>query len=499
MKTLSILGTAALMLGVATPVMNAQDSEPDYLRSSLYTVIIKSDDQNDRLDKENKEADGNELLSLAKSLKKGGNQVEDNLAEIPAQVFVNIAIPPQFNDHNLANLRVIDFDPIAAKISKEQAEAANEAFGLKKKKGGGFLKGLAAVTANTATGTEIIEEGGGVDVTQYSPAVLQEFIKENNIPALIIAQWFDYAPDSVNHWNTTTLDDRALGSLSISEQSGDNSSMMTAAGAKALNLIPNTFMLATNLKFQSNKAILKKMQAAADAANALGGGGMLGSLASKAAGMAAGAAMGDGFRVTADSYLFKINWNEGVEEEISKLMETNGTLQDLIDSGVCTIEFVGKGTDHASVRQSIMSDKPISSLVERATTRAIDKSIAKLQEKNEVFRSIFPISSFEPDGTFKVKIGEREGVSKGDEYAILEKVEDANGKISYKQIGSAKPNDKMIWNNQFGAEEEALEGTSDDKKDKEFNAGTINLGATTFVGKKGKDYTGCYVQLKKKK
>ena len=107
----------------------------------------------------------------------------------------------------------------------------------------------------------------------------------------------------------------------------------------------------------------------------------------------------------------------------------------------------------------------------------------------------------DPDGSIKVKIGAREGVAKNDTYAVLEKTEDPKtGKITYKEIATVKPNENLIWNNLAGAEEEVAENKANENgKDKDFNDDSVSLGATIFVGKKGKDYTECYVQLKKKK
>lgn len=495
----------ALSLTVASPCVNAQEAEPDYLRSSLYTILIKSDEQNKRLDEENNKADGNAIMSIAKSFantdaKKAANDTSSqSLASIPAAIFTSIPIPQQFNDHNLG-LRIVDFDAIRSGITQEQANAGRESLGMKKKSGfGKFAKGLASNALGSATGSESSSMLQVDDVDEYTPAVLLKFIETNNLPAAVTARWFDYNENGNPRWSLTTLEERGHQSLSITEQGKDNENKHLAAQAKAMNLIPNTFVIATNLRFRSNKAILAEAQALANAVGSRFGG--IGQLAAQGAGAAASAAAGDGFSVQAVSHLFRLVWNDDVENSVSKIIDANGNLEDLIKSGACRLEYVGNEKAGARVRQSLFSDKPISDLVNRATTRAIDASIAKLQEKNEVFRSIFPISSVDPDGSIKVKIGEREGVAKNDVYAVLEKSENPKtGKITYKEIATVKPNEKLIWNNLAGAADEASENKANKEgKDKDFNDDAVSLGATTFVGKKGKDYTGCYVQLKKKK
>lgn len=500
-KSLAVI----ISTGAFAPAMVAQNEEPDYLRSSLYTILIKSDAQNKRLDEENKTEDNNALMSLAKGLantdaKKAANDTSTiSLAAIPGAIFTTIAIPPQFNDHNLPD-RIIDFDKLREGMTQETADSARKMLGMKKKSSFGKLaKGLASTALGSATGKESSSMLQIDDVDEYIPAVLVKYIIDNNIPSYIVAKWFDYDENASPRWKDETLNERAIQSLSITEQGRDNENKVIAASSKAINLIPNTFVIATNLRFRTNKAILAESQALANAVGSHFGG--LGQLVAQGAGAAAGAAAGDGFSVQAVSHLFRLVWDEKAENEVAKIIENNGTLQDLINSGVCNLQYVGNEKAGARVRQSIFSDKPISDLVNRATTRAIDASIAKLQEKNDVFRSVFPISSAEQDGTIKVKIGTREGVSKGDTYAVLEKTEDPKtGKIIYKEIATVKPNEKQIWNNLAGAEEELAENKANSKgKDKDFNEETVTLGATTFVGKKGKDYSGCYLQLKKKK
>ena len=510
MNTKFILSAAAFMVASSFSMSYAQSEEPDYLRSSLYTVIIKSDEQNKRLEEENNQEVGNLITSTAKSIantdaKKAANDNNGPLTELPAQVFVSIPIPPQFNDHNLAT-RIIEYDVLQAGMGESDIESARNALdpegkkGLKKKsKAGGFMKGLASGALGAASGKDESTMLKSDPVDDYGAAVVLKFIDTNNIPAQVVAKWFDYDANGAQHWGDKTFNERALNSLSIQEQGMDGANQTLAAGKKAALLLPQTYLLATNLKFRSNQAIMAEAQAMANAAGSMLGG--YGQLASQVAGAAAGAAAGDGYTVQANSYLFKLIWNDEVEEQIAKLMQENATLEDLIASGLAQLEFVGKEKAGARVRQSLFSDKPISSLVQRATARAVDASIAKLQEKHEEFRSIFPISSTNADGSINVKIGTREGVSKGDQYAILEQQEDKDGKIIYKQIATVKPDEKKIWNNLAGAEEELAENQANEKgKDKDFDDSAVNLGYTTFTGgKKGQDYKGYYVQLKKKK
>ena len=200
------------------------------------------------------------------------------------------------------------------------------------------------------------------------------------------------------------------------------------------------------------------------------------------------------------SHLYKLKWNEDLNQKFAvDMFEKNASIDDLIASGMCELEFVGKEKASANVRQSLFSDKPMRDLVKRATTRAIDAAIAKLQAKNEVFRTVMPIIGGDGNGTIYAAIGTKEGLNEKDEYEILEAQEDENGKISYKSVGSVKPVKGKIWNNVYGAEEEAAENAAKaEAKNKDFDDSAVSLGHSEFKGKKG-DFTGYYLRLKKKK
>lgn len=492
--------TAIMVGGVLLPwaFATANETDPDYLRSSLYTILVNSDSQNARIEKENNEVAGNEFMEMAKGLaktdaKKAANDTSSvSLSQLPMIEFLKIAIPAQFNDHNLG-VRVIDFDALREGISADDASKANEeATGKKKSKFGAFAKAAAGIALSAAAGTDVNLINTD-DTGDYMIAVVNKHIAADNTAAKMMARWFDYSDAADAHWNPEmpTLTERAIQSLNIVEQGSDNKAL--AAQTKMYNLIPNTFLLTVNLQLRSNKAIVAESQKLA--------GGLLGKDSAKLLGAGAAAAAGDGYSVQAMTTLYRLVWGEEQELAISEALEGNKTLDELIATGVFKLECVGKDKASARVRQSLFSNKPISDLVARASTRAIDAAIVKLQNKNEVFRTKFPISGCDDEGNIRVKIGTREGVSKGDVYAILEPQADEQGRVTgYKEIATVKPNEKLIWNNLAGAEDEAAENAGKSEgNDDEFDNDAVKFGYTTFIGKKGKDYTNYLIQLKKKK
>ncbi len=204
-------------------------------------------------------------------------------------------------------------------------------------------------------------------------------------------------------------------------------------------------------------------------------------------------AAGDGYTVQAVSNLYRLKWNDDINDTFGeKYLKTNATLDDLINAGICELEFVGTEKASSNIRQSLFSDKPISSLVERATARAIDEAIIKLQNNHEEFRTVLPIIGGDGEKIYAA-IGTKEGLNEKDEYEILEANEDGKGNITYKSVGTVKAVKGKIMNNAYGAEDDLSDPNIKDE-DKE----AINRTYSEFKGKKG-DFTGYFLRLKKKK
>ena len=132
--------------------------------------------------------------------------------------------------------------------------------------------------------------------------------------------------------------------------------------------------------------------------------------------------------------------------------------------------------------------------MQRATARAIDEAIIKLQNSHEEFRTVLPILGGDGNETIYSAIGTKEGLNEKDEYEILEKQEDKDGKTVYKSIGTVKAVKGTIWNNAYGAADEVAEN----EKATDADRAALDYGYTQFKGKKG-DYRGYYLRLKKKK
>lgn len=496
--TVKVLAVAALAgtcsLGASAKEAIADSLVNNYMRSSIYTIVLNSHEMNDYFEKETKEAakgSGDDLLvstvnAFAKTEeKRAANETEGSLFALPARMFPTIAIPNQFNDHNL-EYRVINFDSIRALCSKEEIDKYNTFKAPKSAGFGKFMKAAAGMSTKGNENNEVFDKSCG--------AVLRRFFNDNKVAANMIGKWFDYDANNANHWANlgNTVHNRASYNYNEADlkKAETDPAMKAKIEATGFDMVDHTFVLATNLRFRSYQAVVNEAAAAANAVGGMLGFGGAGSLAK----MGASAAAGDGYTIQAVTNLYKLKWNEDVALKIGEKIAANATLDDLINDGLCELEFVGREKSQAQIRQSKFNTRPFSELVKRGVVRAIDRSIADLQGKHEVFRTAMPIIGGDGKGTIYAAIGTKEGLGEKDEYEILEANEDENGKVTYKSVGTVKPVKGKIWDNAYGADEELAENDKASDEDKE----AVNRGYSEFKGKAG-DFTGYYLRLKKKK
>lgn len=485
----------ALMAAVCAPSASAKEEVADslvqkYMRSSLYTIILNSDTMNQFYEEETKKGENaDELMSMVKGFaktdeKKAANDsVEGSLFALPAQVFPTIEIPNQFNDHNLA-WRVVDFDSIKATVTEEELAKYAPA-----KKKGGFGK-----FAKSMAGMETKGDDNNAAFDKYAPAVINKFFNSNNVAPSLIAKWYDYTPDGEQHWGMATLTDRGNYNFTPDDlqKAAEDFNLRAKIEQTAFDMISNTYVMAVNLRFRSYQAVVAEAAALAKGVGSQFGG--IGALAAQAASTAASAAAGDGYTVQAVSHLYRLKWNDDINQQFAvDIFGKNATVEDLINSGICELEFVGTEKASSNIRQSLLSSAPMSSLVKRATARAIDEAIIKLQNSHEEFRTVLPIIGGDGENLYAA-IGTKEGLTEKDEYEILEAQEDEKGKRTYKSVGTVKAVPGTIWNNAYGAEEEI----NSDPKASEADKAALSYGYTQFKGKKG-DFRGYYLRLKKKK
>jgi len=384
-------------------------SSDKYRRSSLYSLLIKHPD------------------------KEFANDIEE--------VFKSIPIPEKFNNHDLK------FKVVNAMSPRE----------------------------DTAKDLQQLDN-------------TQSFIVTNDIGRRLVAKWFDY-DSKTGTFDLGLIFDRGLYDASFSDI---KTALATTRGYNMLKdagieLIGNTYIIFNDIQY------VNKEDRAAVVGFVLGmtgeiAGGVAGVTSGKTSAVSSlvsatsnlGAAISDqiaGFSVEVTSYLYRLNWNDEisgtfyqnyyVDRKNPSVTKRNAFNQ---DKGTFTMSFVGVQTVQSG-KTSLKGVSTNGEMIRKVCTRAIDKSIAKLQQKYDEFKVKTPLYSINP---LFAKIGVKEGIDENTKFEVLEKMEDENGRTSYKRVGTIKPVKGKIWDNRYLATEEGFENA--------------NLSATEFTKVSGGDF-----------
>jgi hypothetical protein len=347
-------------------------------------------------------------------------------AEGMERVFRNFPLPLRYNEHNISDLRVIS------------------------------VKG------------------------KQSKSDIDKLIKNNNIAKKVVGRWFDRNPYSGTMDMSLIHDRGGYGAFYDDYQR----SLSNIRGAdllrdEGIELLQNTFVLVCDMDYIDKKkgarwgalglAILSiGMQGMAQAnyyeAQREMNKGNYSSARSKmksAQGWSAGsslsamgsAVVGDigGFRVKMNAYLYKLKWNDDL---------TNTMYQDYwIDSNTpydewstrkngfdnasdFTLEYVGtyKATSSKTILRSWSNEDDV---ILDVCQRCVNKGMKALARTFPIFR---PRAPFYFDGpSVYSHIGNKEDVTVGKKYEILQSYKDKKGQICYKRVGTAKAANP--WNN----------------------------------------------------
>lgn len=410
MKITQTIALAILML-LATATVVAQEIKKDdnklqsttYRRSSLYTIML--DDAG---------------LVKADTIKRSFNSTP---------------IPEKFNDHNIS---IRSFNPKDYPIPEEEKIA--------KKKGAGNAFGKSLLSYTT---------GGLVDTTdtQDLPLIIQKFFKENKIPQQIVAKW--YGRDTKGNFNMNLIGERGQYDAtemqaSIAKASVRGKAMLADAGEE---LISNTFVVVTRFKYIPKEEVMAAAKRGLSLLKEFGGQNakLIADIGSTAADVAS-----KGYVIQANSYLYKLRWNDSIatvfyQEMWNDSYDSSPERAKAFDNtDLFKLELVGFDKAWADLQSSIFTTKSEDELVRIATVKAIDAVIAKLQRAHDVFKTKTPLYEVDP---ISAKIGLKEGLEKGDRYEVLEQTIDDEGRTKYVRKGVVRV-DQPIWDNRYMAGEE---------------------------------------------
>lgn len=334
---------------------------------------------------------------------------------------------------------------------------------------------------------------GGKNKEATNTADIDEFIATNKIPREMIAKWFDRNPETgafdMNLVQDRGFYDASAADISAAEASTRNFAILGDAGEE---LIGKTFMIVNDITF------VDKGEQSAKAASVLKGigglfGGSIGSTLNTVGDLTNEI---DGFTVNITTYLYRLVWNDEVMGTFYKMYWiSDGYLDDakkaaFENSDVFSLDYIGATTTSGSITTS----KSFSKLSKdqqmlKAVTRAVDKAIVELQRAYDEFKVNVPIGAISADGkTVEVPIGLKEGVNEKSRYDVLMPSKDPDtGKVKYKKVAELKPVKGKIWDNRFGALEEAemraaakAAGQEMKPEEGEDGEGNVYLTSTTF-------------------
>lgn len=363
------------------------------------------------------------------------------------QSFNTAPFPDKFNNHNVA---VRSFERCTTLTEEDQAAfdaavnlaTSQNAAEAPKKKGmfGKFLKAAASDAS-----------GGVVGATSKDEMAVSanKFLVDQKIAKQMFDKWF---LDSAGNFSLALAQERGLYNATKSDVEQAASSVYgTASLADAgIDLVNNTFAVVCNYRYMPKDSLVALIGGVAVAA-AEASGNSYAVMGAKAAMMALSASLGAGYYVVVNTYLFQLNWNDNVQNQLSQVWN-NREAYDAAD--FYGFKYIGNTTGWAQVKAGIFTNKDQAELIQIATVNATDAAIAKLEKKYDVFKTKSPLMVAE-DGTLYAHIGMKEGIEPKDKYEVLERaIDPKTGRTIYKSKGTITVVKDHIWDNRYMADQE---------------------------------------------
>jgi hypothetical protein len=302
-------------------------------------------------------------------------------------------------------------------------------------------------------------------VDSKTPEVIDKYFKDEQIAKKLVAKWFNRQADGSfdyeligtrGAFNASFLD------VKTAAASSDGKYLLQSAGFELIN---NTFVVVSTMKFVENEPIARGIRDAAiiAAGNAPG---LVRMGIEKAAEIAYNKGK-EGYSVWTTSYLYKLKWDDVTQGSFFQDMygekaDMTPAKKALFDKNtdLFQMEFVGSQKATTLVTFSLKEKRTEEQIINLSVARNIEKVYAKLQKNFDVFKPKVPLYTGEP---ITAKIGLKEGLEGGDKFEVLEAVMDQKtGKIEYKSIGTIKVDGNKIWDNRQNLGDEVpVEGAVD--------------------------------------
>ena len=286
--------------------------------------------------------------------------------------------------------------------------------------------------------------------------VVAKYLKDNKIGNKLVAKWFDRKANGF--FDIDLISQRGLISASFTdiktaEASAEGKALLQTAG---LDLINNTFVVVSKMKFYENEPVARAAREAALIAASKLGMAILRDKAVDVANKGYDKAK-EGYSVWTTSYLYKLKWDDATSNTFYQDLwidaSTEGNVAEkkanFDKSDLFQLEFIGSENSTSLVTFSLSEKRTEAQIINLAVTRNVDNVYAKLQKKYDVFKTKVPLFTGNP---LTAKIGMKEGLEGGEKFEVLEaNMDPKTGIIEYKKKGTIKVDKNLIWDNRYNA------------------------------------------------
>ncbi|MFM2146343.1 MAG: hypothetical protein RL732_1179 [Bacteroidota bacterium] len=430
-----------LLVAVFTHAQDIQDKKVKYRRSALHTILVETESF-------------------------------PNI-ELVTKTYNNAPFPDNYDNHTLPSLKSLN--PKLFPITDADRKAA----GTEKTAAGQLVGDL------TQEVTGGIIEKNAADM----PLIINKYIQKNKLGGQLVGKWYGRNAQGLFDSNMELMKTRGSYDATALDV---KKALATEGGLARLSdageeLIKNTFVVFSKMNFVPNEVVAAAVRDAAKIAAQ----GLSNPLAQQGAIKAADLLYNktkDGYSVWTISYLYRLKWDDSIQnvfytdywlnsdEKDSKKIAARKTAFE--NSNLFQMEFVGKEMNAYLIMPN-KDGKTEDKLIERATVRSVEGVFNKLQKKYEVFKPKFPLFSGDP---VAAKIGRKEGLEGGEKFEVLEQVYDEKtGRTKYDRVGTITVDDKKVWDNRYGAEEEAQKDSKAEAVDKTYFKGGKKLYAGQLI------------------
>lgn len=282
----------------------------------------------------------------------------------------------------------------------------------------------------------------------------------------IVAKWFNRS--SKGGFNMNLIKERGFYDASAldvvkAQASKRGLDLLADAGEE---LIGKTFVLINEFKYTDKAEVAEKTSGWLNAIGTIADYAGASNVSTATTLTSTGATVaGKGYIVKTNAHLYQLVW----DEETAAIFYNDYWADDKTitpakkkafdESTIFKLKYIGTDTSWSDIQSTVFTSKSDEQLIERATVKAIDRVIVKLQKNHDQFKTKTPLHTVDP---LTAKVGLKEGITKKSTFDVLEQVEDENGKTQYVKVGIVKVDSKYpIWDNTYGAQEENPNSTVD--------------------------------------